>query len=112
MAVLVLEPNVERVFHDDSYGYRPGRSPQQAVGVCRERCFKKDWIVDLDVKAFFDSVPWDLMLKALERHTDQKWVLLYVARWLKAPMLMPEGTMVARVKGTPQGPRKGVRSPR
>ena len=112
MAVLVLEPNVERVFHDDSYGYRPGRSPQQAVGVCRERCFKKDWIVDLDVKAFFDSVPWDLMLKALERHTDQKWVRLYVARWLKAPMLMPEGTMVARVKGTPQGPRKGVRSPR
>ena len=65
MAVLVLEPNVERVFHDDSYGYRPGRSPQQAVGVCRERCFKKDWIVDLDVKAFFDSVPWDLMLTCL-----------------------------------------------
>jgi RNA-directed DNA polymerase len=103
VAVLVMEPNVEPVFHDDSYGYRPGRSPQQAVGVCRERCFKKDWIVDLDVKAFFDSVPWDLMLKALERHTDQNWVLLYVERWLKAPMLMPDQTLVARVKGTPQG---------
>ena len=74
-----------------------------AVGTCRERCWRKDWIVDLDVKAFFDSVPWDLMLRALERHTDQKWVRLYVARWLKAPMLMPDGTMVARVKGTPQG---------
>ena len=103
VAVLVLEPNVERVFHDDSYGYRPGRSPLDAVGACRERCWRKDWVVDLDVKAFFDSVPWDLMLRALERHTDQKWVLLYVERWLKAPMLTPDGTMVARVKGTPQG---------
>jgi RNA-directed DNA polymerase len=103
VAVLVLEPEVEQVFHDDSYGYRPGRSPQQAVGVCRERCFKKDWVVDLDVKAFFDSVPWDLMLRAVARHTDQKWVLMYVERWLKAPMLMPDGTVAARVKGTPQG---------
>ena len=103
VAVLVLEPNVERVFHDDSYGYRPGRSPVDAVRVCRERCFKEDWIVDLDVKAYFDSVPWELMLKAVARHTDQKWVLLYVERWLRASMLMPDGTMVARVKGTPQG---------
>lgn len=103
VAALVLEPNVERVFHDDSYGYRPGRSPVDAVRVCRERCFKKDWIVDLDVKAFFDSVSWELMLKAVARHTDQRWVLLYVERWLKASMLMPGGTMVARVKGTPQG---------
>src|SRR5664280_728340 len=101
VAVLVLEPSVERVFHDDSYAYRPGRSPLDAVGTCRERCWKKDWIVDLDVKAFFDSVPWDLMLRALERHTDQKWVRLYVARWLQAPMLMTDGTMVARVKGDP-----------
>ena len=103
VTVLVLEPNVEQVFHDDSFGYRPGRSPVDAVGLCRERCFKKDWVVDLDVKAFFDSVSWELMLKAVARHTDQKWVMLYVERWLKAPMLMPEGTMVTRVKGTPQG---------
>jgi RNA-directed DNA polymerase len=103
VAVLVLEPNAEQVFHDDSYGYRPGRSPVDAVGVCRERCFRKDWVVDLDVKAFFDSVSWELMLKAVARHTDQKWVLLYVERWLKAPMLMPDGTVAARVKGTPQG---------
>ena len=103
VAVMALEPEVEKVFHDDSYGYRPGRSPLDAVRTCRERCFKKDWVVDLDVKAFFDSVPWDLMLKAVQRHTDSKWVLLYVERWLKAPMLMPDGTLNARTKGTPQG---------
>ena len=103
VAVLVIEPNAEQVFHDDSYGYRPGRSPEDAVGMCRERCWKKDWVVDLDVKAFFDSVSWELMLKAVARHTDQKWVLLYVERWLKALMLMPDGSLVARVKGTPQG---------
>ena len=103
VAVLVLEPDVERVFHDDSYGYRPRRSPLDAVRVCRERCFKKDWVVDLDVRAFFDSVSWELMLKAVACHTDQRWVLLYVERWLKAPMLMPDGTTLARVKGTPQG---------
>ncbi|WP_432988086.1 group II intron reverse transcriptase/maturase [Dactylosporangium sp. CA-233914] len=103
VVVSVVEPNAERVFHDDSYGYRPGRSPVDAVRVCRERCFRKDWVVDLDVRAFFDSVPWALMLKAVARHTDQQWVLLYVERWLKAPMLMPDGTLAARVKGTPQG---------
>ena len=89
---MTLEPNVEKVFHDDSYGYRPGRSPLDAVAACRQRCFKNDWVVDLDVKSFFDTVPWDLMLRAVARHTDQKWVLLYVERWLKAPMLMPDGS--------------------
>jgi RNA-directed DNA polymerase len=102
-AVLALEPNVERVFHEDSYGYRPGRSPVDAVRVCRQRCFQKDWVLDLDVKAFFDSVPWDLMLKAVARHTTRRWVMLYVERWLKAPMLMPDGTLANRIKGTPQG---------
>jgi RNA-directed DNA polymerase len=102
-AVLALEPAVEKVFHDDSYGYRPGRSPIEAVRVCRERCWKRDWVVDLDVKAFFDSVPWDLMLKAVARHTTHRWVMMYVERWLKAPMLMPDGTLTHRVKGTPQG---------
>ncbi len=103
VAVMALEPEVEKVFHDDSYGYRPGRSPLNAVAACRERCFRRDWVVDLDVKAFFDSVAWDLMLKAVERHTDQKWILLYVERWLKTPMLMPDGTLTARTRGTPQG---------
>jgi group II intron reverse transcriptase/maturase len=102
-AVLVLEPEAEKVFHDDSYGYRPRRSPIDAVRVCRQRCFKRDWVVDLDVKAFFDSVPWDLMLKAVARHTTQQWVMRYVERWLKAPMLMPDGTLTHRTRGTPQG---------
>jgi RNA-directed DNA polymerase len=102
-AVLALEPEVEKVFHDDSYGYRPGRSPVDAVRVCRQRCFKRDWVVDLDVKAFFDSVPWGLMLKAVARHTTQQWVMMYAERWLKAPMLMPDGTLTHRTKGTPQG---------
>jgi group II intron reverse transcriptase/maturase len=102
-AVLALEPAVEKVFHEDSYGYRPGRSPLDAVAVCRKRCWEEDWVVDLDVKAFFDSVSWDLTLKAVARHTDQKWILLYVERWLKAPMLMVDGTLAERIQGTPQG---------
>jgi len=103
VAVLALEPELEKVFHDDSYGYRPGRSALDAVAVCRERCFKKDWVIDMDIKAFFDSMPWDLTQKAVAHHTDSKWVLIYVERWLKAPMLMPDGTLRHRTMGTPQG---------
>jgi RNA-directed DNA polymerase len=102
-AAMALESSVEQVFHDDSYGYRPGRSPLEAVAVCRKRCWQKDWVLDLDIRSFFDSVPWDLMLRALACHTDQKWVLLYVERWLEAPMLMADGSLATRVKGTPQG---------
>ena len=102
-AAMALEPNVEPIFHEDSYGYRPGRAPVDAVAVCRERCFRKDWVVDLDIRAFFDSVPWELMLRAVARHTDQKWVVMNVERWLKAPMQKSDGTLVQRVEGTPQG---------
>ncbi len=102
-AASALEPSVEPVFHEDSYGYRPGRSPVDAATVCRERCWRRDWVVDLDIRAFFDSVPWNLMLKAVAHHTDQKWIVLYVERWLKAPMQRSDGTLVPRVKGTPQG---------
>jgi group II intron reverse transcriptase/maturase len=102
-AAMALEPNVEPIFHEDSYGYRPGRAPGDAVAVCRERCFKTNWVVDLDIRAFFDSVPWDLMLKAVTHHSDQKWIVLYVERWLKAPMRRTDGTLTPRVKGTPQG---------
>jgi group II intron reverse transcriptase/maturase len=103
VTVLALEPAVEKVFHEDSYGYRPGRSPLDAVEVCKRRCWEKDWVVDLDVKAFFDSVSWDLVVKSVARHTDQKWVLMYVERWLRAPMRMSDGTLTERTRGTPQG---------
>ena len=103
VVALQLEPRMESIFHDDSYGYRPGRSPLMAVEKCRERCWKKDWILDLDVQKFFDSVDHDLMVKAVEANTDQKWVVLYVKRWLKAPMQLPDGTVAERDRGTPQG---------
>jgi RNA-directed DNA polymerase len=103
VAKMYLEPEVEPVFHPDSYGYRPGKSALDAVGMCRQRCWRADWVIDLDIKAFFDSVPWDLILKAVEHHTDQKWVLLYVRRWLQAPIQQPDGTLVERDRGTPQG---------
>jgi RNA-directed DNA polymerase len=98
-----LEPEVEPRFHPDSYGYRPGRSALDAVGVCRERCWREDWVVDLDLRSFFDSVPHDLVLRAVARHTDQRWVLLYVERWLKAPLQREDGSLVERDRGTPQG---------
>ncbi|KFU75792.1 reverse transcriptase domain-containing protein [Amycolatopsis lurida] len=75
---MYLEPKVEPIFHPDSYGYRPKRSTLGAVEACRKRCWRMDWVVDLDIKAFFDSVPHDLVLKAVAHHTDQKWILLYV----------------------------------
>lgn len=100
---LYLEPEVEPLFHEDSYGYRPERSALDAVRKCRERCWKRDWLIDLDIKSFFDSLPWDLVLKAVEHHTKEKWVLLYVRRWLIAPMQTADGRLVARVSGSPQG---------
>jgi RNA-directed DNA polymerase len=102
-AAMLLEEKLEPIFHQDSYGYRPGRSAHDALAVTRKRCWKQDWILDLDVRAFFDSVPHDLLLKAVAHHTDERWVLLYIERWLTAPMSMSDGTMVAREKGTPQG---------
>jgi RNA-directed DNA polymerase len=102
-AAMLLEEELEPIFHQDSYGYRPGRSCQDALAVTRKRCWKQDWVLDLDVRAFFDSVPHDLLLKAVAHHTDERWVLLYIERWLKAPMQMPDGTLMPREKGTPQG---------
>ena len=98
-----LERKVEPIFHDDSYGYRPGRSALDAVGTCRGRCWQTGWVIDLDIREFFDSVPWDLIVKAVEANTDQPWVLLYVKRWLKAPVQQSDGTLQQRDRGTPQG---------
>jgi len=98
-----LEKVVEPIFDDDSYGYRPGRSAHDALAVCRQRCWRYDWAVDLDVKSFFDSVDHQLLLKAVAHHTDQRWVLLYVQRWLQAPLQQRDGSLVERDRGTPQG---------
>jgi RNA-directed DNA polymerase len=98
-----LEAKVEPIFHPDSYGYRPNRSALDAVEACRQRCWKTDWVIDLDIKKFFDTVPWDLVVKAVQAHTDDRWVVLYVERWLRAPMQLPDGTLRQRDRGTPQG---------
>ena len=90
-------------FHPDSYGYRPAKAALDAVGVCRQRCWKYDWVIDLDVQKFFDTVRWDLVLKALEAVTTTPWVVLYVKRWLAAPLQLPGGSLQQRTEGTPQG---------
>ena len=100
---MVFEPLVEPVFHEDSYGYRPGRSALDAVGVARKRCWDADWVIDLDIRAFFDSIPHDLVERAVAHHTDLPWVRLYIARWLRAPLQRPDGTLERRTKGTTQG---------
>jgi RNA-directed DNA polymerase len=98
-----LKSKVEMIFHDDSYGYRPGRSTLNAVAVCRQRCWTTDWVIDLDIQKFFDSVSWELMLKAVGANTDLPWVMLYVRRWLQAPVQLPDGILQQRDRGTPQG---------
>jgi group II intron reverse transcriptase/maturase len=103
VVAMYLEERAEPRFHRDSYGYRPNKSALEAVGVCRRRCWEYDWIIDLDVQKFFDEVPWDLVVKAVEAVTDASWVLLYVKRWLSAPLQRPDGTLVERDRGTPQG---------
>jgi RNA-directed DNA polymerase len=103
VAYLYLEPEVEPVFHPDSYGYRPGRSAHDALAICRQRCWKYDWVLDLDLKSFFDSLDHSLVLKAVAHHTSLRWILLYVERWLKAPLQLEDGTLKPRDRGTPQG---------
>lgn len=102
-AKMVLEPEVEPMFHPDSYAYRPCKSALDAVATCRKRCWRLDWVVDIDIASFFDTVPHDHVLELVSRHTDLRWVLLYVERWLKAPLQLPDGTQQARDRGTPQG---------
>jgi RNA-directed DNA polymerase len=105
---MTLEPVVEPIFHPDSYGYRPGRSAIQALGVTRRRCWQYDWVLEFDIKGLFDNIDHDLLMRAVRWHVDNPWVLLYIERWLKAPFHMPDGTIKEREKGTPQG---GVVSP-
>ena len=99
----VLEEGAERLFHRDSYGYRPRRSALDAVAACRRRCWETDWVIDLDIQKFFDTVPWDLVVRAVQANTGLPWVVLYVRRWLRAPLQLPDGTLRQRDRGTPQG---------
>jgi RNA-directed DNA polymerase len=103
VAYLYLEPEVEPVFHPDSYGYRPRRSAHDALRTCRQRCWKYDWVLDLDLKSFFDSLDHSLVLRAVAQHTNLRWVLLYVQRWLEAPLKLEDGTLRQRDRGSPQG---------
>jgi RNA-directed DNA polymerase len=103
-----LEPVVDPLFHPASYGYRPGKSALEAVGQTRQRCWKLDWVIDLDIKGFFDNIDHDLLMRAVKKHAKEKWVVLYIERWLQAPAQAEDGHVTARGKGTPQG---GVVSP-
>lgn len=108
VAVLHLEPSVEPIFHPDSYGYRPGKSAHGALESARMRCLHYKYCIDLDIKGFFDNLDHSLLMHAVRKHTDCRWILLYVERWLKAPLQREDGSIEARMKGTPQG---GVCSP-
>ena len=108
VAKIYFEPNVERIFYEDSYGYRPNKSAIQAVGVLRERCWRKDWVVDFDIKGLFDNIRHDYLIEMVKRHTEEQWIILYIERWLKTPFKMQDGTIAERTSGTPQG---GVISP-
>lgn len=108
VAKLYFEPNVESVFYEDSYGYRPNKSAIQAIEVTRTRCWRKDWVLEFDIKGLFDNIRHDYLMEMVKRHTKEEWILLYIQRWLVAPFQMEDGTVVPRISGTPQG---GVISP-
>lgn len=101
--VLALEPDLERVFHPDSYGYRPGRSAHDALAVTRQRCWRRDWVLEYDIRGLFDNIDHALLLRALRHHCQERWILLHVERWLTAPMQRADGTVIERTVGTPQG---------
>lgn len=103
-----LEPHFEPRFDQDSYGYRPNKSAIDAVGQCRQRCWKRAWVIDLDIKGFFDNIDHELLILALEKHNIDRWIMLHVKQWLRAPAQLPDGSLQPRTTGTPQG---GVVSP-
>jgi RNA-directed DNA polymerase len=99
---IYLEPLLKPHFHPDSYGYRPGKSALDAVGAARQRCWRRDWVIDLDIKGFFDNLDHELLMRAVRHHTELPWIILYVQRWLIAPVQHPDGHQEARTKGSPQ----------
>lgn len=108
IARMYLEPKVEPIFHKDSYGYRVNKSAIDAVGKVRERCWRYDYVIEFDIKGLFDNIDHELLMKAVELHTEEKWMKLYIRRWLTAPFVTKKGRVIERNSGTPQG---GVISP-
>ena len=108
VAKLVFEPLVELYFHKDSYGYRPNKSAHQALAVTRKRCWRYDWVLEFDIRGLFDNIDHQLLMKAVKKHTDNSWLLLYIERWLKSPIQLAEGVVIYRIRGVQQG---GVISP-
>lgn len=108
VAKIYFEPCVEPHFHRDSYGYRPEKSAMDAIAVTRQRCWNYDWVLEFDIKGLFDNINHELLMKAVRKHTNNPWIILYIQRWLEAPIQMPNKDLVERTKGTPQG---GVISP-
>ena len=108
VAKLYFEPCVEPIFYEDSYGYRPNKSAIQALEATRTRCWRKDWVLEFDIRGLFDNIRHDYLMEMVKKHTKEKWIILYIQRWLTAPFQMEDGTIVERKSGTPQG---GVISP-
>ena len=107
-AKLYFETSVEPMFHQDSYGYRPNKSALQAIEITRKRCWRRDWVLEFDIKGLFDNIRHDYLIEMVKRHTQEQWIILYVQRWLTTPFQMQDGTIKPRTAGTPQG---GVISP-
>nr|WP_244985873.1 group II intron reverse transcriptase/maturase [Anaerosalibacter bizertensis] len=108
VAKIYFEPKVESIFYEDSYGYRPNKSAIQAIEKTRTRCWRKDWVLEFDIKGLFDNIRHDYLMELVKRHTEEKWIILYIERWLTAPFQMEDGELILRTAGTPQG---GVISP-
>lgn len=108
VAKMYIEPVVEPIFHEDSYGYRPNKSALDAIGQTRKRCWRYDFVIELDIKGMFDNIDHVLLMKVVKRHVKEPWIQLYIKRWLKASFILKDGTIIERTSGTPQG---GVISP-
>lgn len=103
LVVRLIEPSIDAVFHEDSHGYRPNKSAHEAIGKARERCWRYDWVLDMDISKFFDTIDHRLLMKAVERHVEEKWMLLYIRRWLVVPYQKTDGEIMERTCGVPQG---------
>jgi len=108
VVVMSIEPNIDRLFHENSYGYRPNKQALDGVAITRERCWKYEWLIEYDIKGLFDNINHEKLMKAVKRHVQEKWILLFIQRWLVAPIQYKDGALKERTKGTPQG---GVVSP-